>query len=117
MPASIEHSEADSEDVLEALIQAELAKFQQQQAEKYAALLSEGQAVLPLPSPAPHQQQLRAQQKQQEALVGTSHLPTSHVALQQTKPCLRTHPRMSCTAAGIHSQPCIRPAACPAALP
>jgi hypothetical protein len=56
--------------VLEALIQAELAKFQQQQADKYAALLSEGQAYVPLPSPAPEQQQLRAQQRQQETLIG-----------------------------------------------
>jgi len=71
VPASLgQQSEADSEDVLDALIQHELTKFQQQQADKYAALLSEGQVVLPLPSPAPEQQQLRAQQKQQEALKG-----------------------------------------------
>lgn len=71
MPASLgQQSEAGSEDVLDALIQHELSKFQQQQADKYAALLSEGQVVLPLPSPAPEQQQLRAQQKQQEALKG-----------------------------------------------
>lgn len=68
-------ADADSEDVLEALIQSELAKFQQQQAERYAALQqqAEGQPytiVPPLPSPAPGQQLLRAQQKQQEALVG-----------------------------------------------
>lgn len=70
LPASARHSEADSDDVLEAFIQAELAKFQQQQAQKYATLLSEGQAYAPLPSPAPGQQLLRAQQKLQEALSG-----------------------------------------------
>jgi hypothetical protein len=70
VPACIEQSEADGDDVLEALIQAELAKFQQQQADKYAELLSDGHAVMPLPSPAPVQQQLRAQHRQQKMLIG-----------------------------------------------
>lgn len=70
MPASIGQSDEDSDDALEAIIQQELAKFQQQQADRYAVLLAEGQAVLPLPSPAPDQQQLRALQRQQESLAG-----------------------------------------------
>lgn len=74
LPASVRHSEADSDDVLEALIQSELLKFQQQQAQKYAALLSEGLAFIPLASPAPGQQLLRAQQKEQEALAGAAML-------------------------------------------
>lgn len=79
VPACIEHSEADSEDVLEALIQAELAKFQQQQADKYAELLSDGHALMPLSSPAPVQQQLRAQQRQQEVLIGeAAHIVVVH---------------------------------------
>lgn len=72
LPASSRLSEADSDDVLEALIQSELLKFQQQQAEKYTALLSGGQAFLPLASPAPGQQLLRVQQKQQEAPAGAA---------------------------------------------
>lgn len=63
---SIRQSEADSEDAFEALIQAELIKFQQQQAEKYAALKAQGQPVFLLPSPAPEQQLLRSQQRQQD---------------------------------------------------
>jgi hypothetical protein len=75
LPASVRHSEADTDDdVLEALIQSELLKFQQQQAQKYAELLSEGQAYIPLASPAPGQQLLRAQQKEQEALAGAATL-------------------------------------------
>lgn len=70
MPAFTEHSEADSDDVLEALIQSELAQFHIQQAQRYAALASEGHTYIPLASPAPQQQQLRAQQRQQDALIG-----------------------------------------------
>lgn len=70
MPAVTEHSEADSDDVLEALIQSELAQFHLQQAQRYAELASEGHTYIPLASPTPQQQQLRAQQRQQEALIG-----------------------------------------------
>jgi hypothetical protein len=55
------------EDALESVIQQELARFQQQQAIKYAELAASGWVALPLPSPAPVQQLLRAQPHQLEA--------------------------------------------------
>lgn len=54
------------EDALESVIQQELAKFQQQQAVKYAELAASGWVALPLPSPAPVQQLLRAEEHQLE---------------------------------------------------
>lgn len=70
MPVSVDGGGGDAEDVLEALIQHELAKFQQQQAAHYSELLACGQpVVLPLASPAPQQQLLRSQQKPQEAVL------------------------------------------------
>jgi hypothetical protein len=65
-------------DALEALIQTELSKFQQQQAARYAELLACGQAaVLPLASPAPQQQLLRAHQHQQSQQQHETPLPLS----------------------------------------
>jgi hypothetical protein len=55
------------DDALESVIQQELAKFQQQQAVKYAELAASGWVALPLPSPAPVQQLLRAEEHQLEA--------------------------------------------------
>jgi hypothetical protein len=56
----------EEEDALESLIQHELSKFQQQQAVKYAELAASGWVALPLPSPAPVQQLLRAEEHQLE---------------------------------------------------
>lgn len=78
--------------MLEALIHAELSKFQQQQADKYAARASEGQALVPLSSPAPRQQQLRAQQKHQEALIGERHRRSAQATTVQQPSCPRTAP-------------------------
>lgn len=48
------------------MIEGELAKFQQQQAQKYAQLQTSSQwLTLPLPSPNPAKQQVRAEERQQ----------------------------------------------------
>jgi 3-dehydroquinate synthase class II len=50
----------DYEEQLEAAIDAELAKFQQQQEQKYLQLKASGYQHVALPSPTPAQQLLRA---------------------------------------------------------
>lgn len=60
-----EEDASDGEEVaLDSVIHKELCKFQQQQAVKYAELAASGWVALPLPSPAPVQQVLRAEEQQ-----------------------------------------------------
>jgi hypothetical protein len=86
------------EDALENLIQQELSKFQQQQAVKYVELAASGWVALPLPSPTPVQQLLRAEEHELETALSGEWLQHCLCHIKQQCSSLPQISMMLCTA-------------------